>query len=54
MEKTKSLYDYWIEFITYIIGNDAPEALYVISFVLFIVLFIGTFLRIIKIFFGGK
>ncbi|WFG96393.1 hypothetical protein M0C40_10045 [Spiroplasma citri] len=38
-----SLYDYWVQFVSYIIGANAPEFLYVISFVLFIVLFFGMF-----------
>ncbi|MFW4370888.1 hypothetical protein ACMBCM_00800 [Spiroplasma sp. K1] len=42
-----SLYDYWFKFITYIIGNDAPEFLYMISFVMFLILFFGVFLKVI-------
>lgn len=52
MEKAKNLYDYWVEFITYIVGSTAPEAIYVISFVLFLILFFGIFLRIIKLMIG--
>ncbi len=27
-----SLYEIWVQFVTYIIGSNAPEFLYVISF----------------------
>ncbi len=43
-----SLYDYWVQFVSYIIGSNAPEFLYVISFVLFIVLFLGMFFKLIQ------
>nr|CAK98478.1 plectrovirus spv1-c74 orf 13 transmembrane protein [Spiroplasma citri] len=43
-----SLYDYWVQFVNYIIGANAPEFLYVISFVLFIVLFFGMFFKLIQ------
>ncbi|WFG96277.1 hypothetical protein M1771_09370 [Spiroplasma citri] len=43
-----SLYDYWVQFVSYIIGANAPEFLYVISFVLFIVLFFGMFFKFIQ------
>ncbi len=43
-----SLYEIWVQFVTYIIGSNAPEFLYVISFVLFIVLFFGMFFKIIQ------
>lgn len=43
-----SLYDYWVQFVSYIIGSNAPEFLYILSFVLFIVLFFGMFFKIIQ------
>nr|CAK99741.1 plectrovirus spv1-c74 orf 13 transmembrane protein [Spiroplasma citri] len=43
-----SLYNYWVQFVSYIIGANAPEFLYVISFVLFIVLFFGMFFKLIQ------
>ncbi len=43
-----SLYDYWVQFVSYIVDSNAPEFLYVISFVLFIVLFFGMFFKIIQ------
>lgn len=46
-----SLYQYWVQFITYIVGKDAPEFLYTISFVLFIILFFGLFLKVICLIF---
>lgn len=42
-----SLYDYWVKFITYIIGDSAPEFLYTISFVMFLILFFGILLKVI-------
>ncbi|WP_158500778.1 hypothetical protein [Spiroplasma kunkelii] len=43
-----SLYDYLVQFVSYIIGANAPDFLYVISFVLFIVLFFGIFFKLIQ------
>ncbi len=43
-----SLYNYWVQFVSYIFGSNAPEFLYVLSFVLFIVLFFGFFLKLFK------
>ncbi|APE75837.1 plectrovirus-related protein (plasmid) [Spiroplasma citri] len=43
-----SLYDYWVQFVSYIIGANAPEFLYVISFVLFVVYFLECFLNLFK------
>ncbi|WFG97265.1 hypothetical protein M0C40_04505 [Spiroplasma citri] len=43
-----SLYDYWVQFVSYIIGANAPEFLYVILNVLFIVLFYGMFVKFIQ------
>ncbi len=42
------LYYYWVQFVSYIIGSNAPEFLYVISFVLFIVLFLVMFFKLIQ------
>ncbi|PQM29675.1 hypothetical protein SMSRO_SF031000 [Spiroplasma poulsonii] len=46
-----SLYDYWVKFITYIIGSNAPEFLYTVSFVFFLILFFGVFIKVIFIIF---
>lgn len=51
MEPT-SLYDIWVTFIGYIVGSNAPTIIYAFSFILFIVLFFGSFLGIIKLIFS--
>ena len=48
MENTKSLYDFWVEFVSIILGKNAPQILYVFSFILFLILFFGTFFGVIK------
>lgn len=48
-----SLYDYWKEFISLILGNSAPEILYTASFILFIILFFAVFLKIFKMIMKG-
>ncbi len=49
MDKTQSLYDYWVQFISIILGSNSPPILYAFSFVLFIILFFGSFFGIIKL-----
>lgn len=49
--EVKSLYDIWVEFIINIVGSAAPSIIYAFSFILFIILFFGSFLGIIKLIF---
>lgn len=47
----KSFYDIWVEFITNVVGSNAPTIIYAFSFILFMILFFGSFLGIIKLIF---
>lgn len=49
----KSLYDYWVNFISLIVGENAPSIIYAFSFILFILLFFATFFGVIKFILGG-
>lgn len=50
----KSIYDYWVSFISLIVGNNAPTIIYAFSFILFILLFFAMFFKVIKVFLGAK
>ena len=52
MENNKSLYEFWVEFVSIILGKNAPQILYAFSFILFLILFFGTIFGVIKLVFS--